>query len=506
MSYSFHPELSTFTERYQQKESQLVWSEVVVDGASPVAVLQALSSADSPVFLLESVVGGERRGRYTLLGVKPDLMLKVEGKQASIARSDGQFSPKDFTPLDTTPFQALRDEVAAIRMDFPEGLPPLSAGLIGFMSYDTIRLHEKLPPAQKDTLGTPDALYMRPTIFIVFDNVTGKTFFITPVWKEQTEAGDAESAYKRACARLQQTLSALSQARVTSQAIPLGAAPVPLNFESNQPKDMFLKNIERIREYIRAGDIFQAVYSQRFSAPFAHSPLALYRALRYLNPSPYLFFFQGLGLSLVGSSPEILVRLSEGNKVTLRPIAGTRPRGKTHEEDAALEKDLLADAKECAEHLMLLDLGRHDVGRVAKAGTVKVTEQMQVERYSHVMHIVSNVEGELDEARADALDALMSGFPAGTVSGAPKIRAMEILTELEPEKRSFYAGCVGYFAANGNMDSCITLRTGLVKDGKLYVQAGGGIVYDSVPEAEFEESCNKAKALMRAAELAPYFA
>ena len=334
----------------------------------------------------------------------------------------------------------------------------------------------------------------------------GITYLVAPVWPH--DGVDAAEARSRALDVLAEARHALQQplpASALAQPSSDGAESALPEFRAHTSREHYHAMVAKAKDYIRAGDIFQVVPSQRFSTPFTKPPVALYRALRYLNPSPFLFYLQFSGMALVGSSPEILVRLKDGT-VTIRPIAGTRKRGATPEEDQALKDDLLNDPKELAEHLMLLDLGRNDVGRVAKPGTVRVTEQMIVEHYSHVMHIVSNVEGTLDAARFDAVDALVAGFPAGTVSGAPKIRAMEIIDEMETEKRSFYAGCVGYFGANGGMDTCIALRTGLVKDGMLYVQAGGGVVADSDPEAEFQESWNKAQALMRAAALAYRFA
>jgi anthranilate synthase component 1 len=341
---------------------------------------------------------------------------------------------------------------------------------------------------------------MRPRITVIHDSVAGVIYITAPLW-ELTKGESAEAAISAAQARISSVAIRLQQTLPAAHA--KQSDPLEVTFTSNFPEAAFHQAVAKAKDYIVAGDIFQVVIAQRFAAKFELPPIALYRALRHMNPSPFLFHLDFGSFALIGSSPEILVRLREG-KITIRPIAGTRKRGKTTEEDNALALELLADEKEIAEHLMLLDLGRNDVGRVAKSGTVKVTEHMNIERYSHVMHIVSNVEGELRED-LDAVDALIAGFPAGTVSGAPKIRAMEIIDELEPESRSFYAGCVGYFSANGSMDTCITLRTALVKDGMLYAQAGGGIVADSTPQGEYEESCNKAMAVMKAAEIAHWF-
>jgi len=442
--------------------------------------------------LLESVQGGETRGRYSIIGLKPDLIWRCRGNKAEINRK-GTLHESDFTPLPEASLVSLKALVCDCKIDIPEIMPPMAAGLIGYMGYDAVRLMERLPDANPDAIGMPDACFMRPRAMLIFDSVKGVLHICAPLWKGHGFK-EAASAYK--------ALSGLIASIAEELRMPLPlqepASADQLAFTSNTTREEFHGMVERAKAYIAAGDIFQVVPSQRFRAPFALPPFAFYRSLRHMNPSPFLFFLNFGNASLIGSSPEILVRLT-GSTVTIRPLAGTRKRGATRPEDEALAKDLLADPKEIAEHLMLLDLGRNDVGRIAKVGTVKVTERMVVERYSHVMHIVSNVEGQLDE-RYDAIDALIAGFPAGTVSGAPKIRAMEIIDELEKERRSFYAGCVGYFSAGGSMDTCITLRTGLIKDGTLYVQAGGGVVADSDPEAEYQESYNKARALMRAAE------
>ena len=377
----------------------------------------------------------------------------------------------------------------------------MAAGLVGYMSYDMVRLMERLPDNNPRAIDAPDGLFIRPTVIAVFDSIEDLVTVITPV---RAEAGvDAAAAYRHARERLADIVTDFGRSLPYRREAPADTVHLP-EATSNMTPDEFTAMVERAKEYILAGDVFQVVLSQRFEVPFTLPPFALYRSLRRLNPSPFLFYLDFGEFSIVGSSPEILVRLRDG-KVTIRPIAGTRPRGADAAEDKVLAEDLLADPKELAEHLMLLDLGRNDVGRVARIGSVRVTEQMTVEYYSHVMHIVSNVEGEIAPDH-DALQALVAGFPAGTVSGAPKVRAMEIIDELEPERRGVYAGCIGYFGANGDMDTCIALRTAVVKDGRMHVQAGGGIVYDSSPEAEFQESCNKARALLRAAEEAVRFA
>ncbi|CAK0751011.1 Anthranilate synthase component 1 [Azospirillaceae bacterium] len=491
---------AAFTTAYEAGRPQVVWTTLVSDLETPVSALLKLADGRPYSFLLESVQGGEIRGRYSLIGMKPDLIWRCRGSRCEINRR-ARADLEAFEPQDQPPLAALTALLEECRIELPESLPPMAAGLYGYLGYDMVRLMERLPDDNPDPLGVPDAVLMRPTVMAIFDGIENVATIVTPV---RPEAGiSAAAAYGLACERLADALADLERSVPHRRALAAGRleTPAPL---SNTSRAEYHAMVERAKEYIRAGDIFQVVPSQRFSLPFTLPPFALYRALRRLNPSPFLFYLNLDGFSLVGSSPEILVRVRDG-KVTIRPIAGTRRRGATPEEDKALADELLADPKELAEHLMLLDLGRNDVGRVARIGTVKVTEQMVVERYSHVMHIVSNVEGELDP-RHSALEALVAGFPAGTVSGAPKVRAMEIIDELEKARRVFYAGCIGYFAANGAMDTCIALRTALIKDGTMYVQAGGGVVADSDPESEYQETVNKAKALFRAAEEAVRFA
>ena len=495
------PDIKSFSARFSQSKAQVVWSKWVADLETPVSAMLKLMRADEPCFLLESVQGGEMRGRYSLIGIDPDLIWRCRGNKAELSPNGG-LNDSDFIPCEKPSLLALKDLVRDCRIDLPDGLPPMAAGLIGYMGYDMVKLMERLPDKNPDTIGLPDALFMRPRIMVVFDSVMGELYVIAALWNDHAHK-TADAAYAELSARIAQVMQRLQ----TPLAVGAGyheAADVKLDFTPNMTEADYCAMVNKAKEYIAAGDIFQVVPSQRFQTKFTLPHFSLYRALRHMNPSPFLFFLHFGGFSLIGSSPEILVRLRDG-KATIRPIAGTRKRGVDKAEDAALIADLLADPKEIAEHLMLLDLGRNDVGRIAKTGTVKVTERMNVELYSHVMHIVSNVEGEIDDARFDAIDALIAGFPAGTVSGAPKIRAMEIIDELESQRRSFYAGCVGYFSANGSMDTCITLRTGLIKDDVLYVQAGGGVVADSDPKAEYQESCNKAKAIMKAAQQAAKF-
>ncbi|MDF1734902.1 MAG: anthranilate synthase component I [Minwuia sp.] len=497
---AFTPSADDFATRYDAGEGQVVWTEIVADLETPVSAFMKLADGRPNVFLLESVEGGAVRGRYSFIGMKPDLIWRAHGNSAEINRS-ARFDPDAFEPCAEPTLESFRKLVAEMHIDMPHQLPPMSAGLFGYMAYDTVKLMERLPAANRDVLGVPDALYVRPTVIAIFDSVRDMVSIVTPVWP-QPGVG-ARQAYNRACERLADTVADFERALPYSRGgvDNLASLPEP---KSNMTRPEYYAMVEKAKEYIRAGDIFQVVPSQRFEVPFELPPFALYRALRRTNPSPFMYYLNFGGFSVVGSSPEILVRVRDG-QVTVRPLAGTRPRGATPAEDLALEKELLADPKELAEHLMLLDLGRNDVGRVAKIGTVRVTEEFAIERYSQVMHIVSNVEGEMDPAH-DALDALIGGFPAGTVSGAPKIRAMEIIDELERDKRHLYAGGIGYFSASGAMDTAIILRTAIVKDGVMHVQAGGGVVADSDPEAEYQETVNKAKALMRAAEEAVRFA
>ncbi len=488
------PEFPAFKDAYDGGRAQVVWTTVVADLVTPVAAMLKLADGKANSFLLESVKGGSVRGRYSFIGLKPDLIWRCFGDKAEINRralTDARaFEPCPIS-LQSGAIASLRAVVAQSHIDLPAGLPPMAAGLVGYMAYDMIRLVEKLPDQNPDLLGTPDGIFLRPTVIAVFDTIEDSVSVIAPVWPE--DGGDAGSVYDEAGRRLTETIGDLEKNPPCHRNAATEVSPL----ESNMERGKFYQMVEKAKEYILAGDIFQVVLSQRFALPFRLPPFSLYRALRRLNPSPFLFFLDFGAFSVVGSSPEILVRVRDG-KVTIRPIAGTRRRGNDAAEDKALAEDLLADAKELAEHLMLLDLGRNDAGRVAQVGTVKVTERMSIETYSHVMHIVSNVEGDLDP-KFDAIDALLAGFPAGTVSGAPKVRAMEIIDELEPDRRGIYAGCIGYFGANGEMDTCIALRTAIVKDGVMYVQAGGGIVADSIPESEFQESRNKAMALISAA-------
>jgi anthranilate synthase component 1 len=467
----------------------LVWRRLVADTETPVGAALKLFEPERGDFLLESVEGGETRGRYSLVGLDPDLIFRADANGCEINRT-WQADRDAFTSLAGDSLSELRALVAACRIDVPAELPSALACLVGYFGYETIGLVEKLPRAPQSALELPDMLFARPSLILVFDRLGDELFCVAPVWPEIGEPGIAAAEE-----RIDDALRRL--ARPVPIAPSLTDLPDPARTSVVAPAE-FEARVLRAKEYIEAGDIFQVVLAQRFTAPFSLPPLALYRALRRVNPSPFLYFLDLPGFALIGSSPEILVRVRNG-EVTIRPIAGTRPRGATPAEDKANEASLLADPKERAEHLMLLDLGRNDVGRVATAGSVEVTDSYMVEHYSHVMHIVSNVVGKLDTAKHDAVDAVFAGFPAGTVSGAPKVRACEVIAELEPETRGAYAGGVGYFAPDGSVDSCIVLRTGVLKDGVLHVQAGAGIVADSDPASEQRECEAKSGALFAAA-------
>ncbi len=469
----------------------LVWRRLVADCETPVGAAVKLIKEGRGDFLLESVQGGEVRGRYSLLGLDPDLVFRATGSACEINRV-WRHDRQAFVPLEGGSLRELRALVKACRIDVPPELPPSLTCLVGYFGYETYGLVEKLPRPAANPLDLPDMLFVRPTVILVFDRLGDTLWCVAPLWPSTAPAEQVVSAAED---RLETVLHQLAQPAPAPMRDAMLAEPV---LEPTMAEGDYARMVLKAKDYIAAGDIFQVVLAQRFTCPFTLPPLALYRALRRVNPSPFLYFLDLPGFALTGSSPEILVRVREG-EVTIRPIAGTRPRGETPEQDRENEASLLADPKERAEHLMLLDLGRNDVGRVAQAGTVQVTESYTVERYSHVMHIVSNVVGRLDSARHDAIDAVLAGFPAGTVSGAPKVRAAEIIAELEPETRGAYAGGVGYFAPDGNLDSCIVLRTGVVKDGVLHVQAGAGIVADSDPAYEQRECEAKAGALIAAA-------
>lgn len=469
----------------------LLWHKQVADTETPVAAALKLIEPGRGDFLLESVEGGAVRGRHSLIGLAPDLVFRAHGTRAEI-NPVWQTDRDAFAPCPQPTLDALRALVSTCLMDVPSALPPALACLVGYFGYETVGLVERLDRPALDTLALPDMMFVRPTIIVIFDRLADSLFIVAPVWPK---AGKAAS---------QQIADAVERIDATSARLATAPLPPPVRMEPTQvalepvlKPGRYAAMVAAAKEYIVAGDIFQVVLAQRFTLPFALPAFELYRALRRINPSPFLYHLDLPGFSLTGSSPEILVRVRNG-EITIRPIAGTRPRGKTVAEDAENRASLLADPKERAEHLMLLDLGRNDTGRVATAGTVRVTDSYTVEFYSHVMHIVSNVVGKLNP-KHDAIDALLAGFPAGTVSGAPKVRACEIIAELEPEVRGPYAGGVGYFSPDGSMDSCIVLRTAIVKDGTMHVQAGAGIVADSDPAYEQRECEAKAGALQAAA-------
>jgi anthranilate synthase component 1 len=515
---SFTPDFDAFSRAWRAGKNQTVWTSRVSDTETPVSAMLKLGHGRAHSFLLESMEGGATRGRYSIIGREPDLIWRCARDGKAEINRNALNDAGTFTPTGKAPLADLDALLAECHVDAPQ---PMAAGLFGYLGYDMVRHMERMPADKPVKLAVPDALLIRPTLLAIFDQIENKFTLVTPVWFDKAQT--AEAAYAAAKTRLEKTLNDLTK--------PSGVIPVQAGIHLDQPKmdsrrslssgapvvrpgdgndggiaeptaNMterdYCAMVERAKEYIRAGDIFQVVLSQRFALPFKQSPFDLYRAVRRLDPSPFLFCFDLGDFSIVGSSPEILVRVRDG-KVTVRPIAGTRPRGLGNRSDSELAAELLADPKELAEHLMLLDLGRNDVGRVAKTGTVAVTARNTIEYYRHVMHIVSNVEGELSDDHSP-LDALIAGFPAGTVSGAPKVRAMEIINELEPDRRGIYAGCIGYFGANGSMDTCIAIRTAVIKDGTMYVQAGAGIVYDSDPQSEYRECLAKARGLMRAAE------
>ena len=496
------PDYESFERAYQAGAATVAVTTLVADLETPVsAYLKLARGRAGNMFLLESVEGGAQRGRYSMIGLDPDLVFRSTGERAEINRK-ALHEPDAFAPFPGDPLAALRALLEDSRINLPPGLPPMSAGVFGYLGYDMVRRMEKLASPKPDPIGVPDMLLIRPTVMVVFDAARDEMAIVTPI--RPAPGVSAKAAHETAAARLDAVVAALEApfdhgAGETADPLLVAGEAV-----SNTTDAEYMAMVAKAKDYIGAGDAFQIVLSQRFTSRFDLPAFSLYRALRRVNPSPYLCYLDFGGFQIVVSSPEILVRVRDG-KVVIRPIAGTRPRGKTPGEDAALEAELLADPKERAEHLMLLDLGRNDVGRVAKIGSVKVTDSFFTERYSHVMHIVSNVEGDLRDD-VDVVAALAAGFPAGTVSGAPKVRAMHIIDELEKDKRGIYAGCIGYFGAGGEMDTCIVLRASVVKDGRMHVQAGAGIVYDSSPQSEQAECVNKARALFRAAEEAVRFA
>ena len=489
------PDFAAFARNWQLGKNQTVSTTLVSDTETPVSAMLKLGNNRPYAFLLESVEGGATRGRYSIIGREPDVIWRTaRGGKVEINRNALR-DLNQFASLNEQPLDSIRTLLAECRIEDPNQPQPMAAGLFGYLGYDMVRYMERLPDEKPVGVDVPESIMIRPTLLAIFDQIDNKFTLVTPVWFDKSQT--AETAYAAALERVKRALDDLRapETRTEPRTTEQKPAAQPIG---NMTEDQYVGMVAKAKEYIRAGDIFQVVLSLRFSRAFTAPPLELYRTIRRLDPSPFLYYFDFNGFSVVGSSPEILVRVRD-NKVTIRPIAGTRPRGMGNQSDAELSVELLADPKELAEHLMLLDLGRNDVGRVAKTGTVKVTARNTIEYYKHVMHIVSNVEGELDP-KFSPLDALIGGFPAGTVSGAPKVRAMEIITELEPDRRGVYAGCMGYFGANGSMDTCIAIRTAVIKNGQIHVQAGAGIVYDSDPQSEYRECAAKARGMLRAAE------
>ena len=510
-----YPDRAEFKKLAQDFNLIPIYREIVADVDTPVSAFSKLGESEN-LFLLESVEGGERLGRYSFLGENPYLTIRCKEGQAVIKGEDFEERKEVFDPLDEV--EKILDRYRPAKMpDFP----PFYGGAVGYMGYDVIRYFEAIPRTAQDDLKLPEMIFIFTDTLLIFDHLKHKIRVIADARHPElfSRAGNPHTFAKDASTTGNKTLADTDLDKIYDEACskidiiiaklrkPISLAPLgdslgenDLGVESNLSKEDFLNKVERAKEYIRAGDVLQIVFSQRFSAPIKSSPFNIYRVLRTINPSPYMYYLKFNDLELIGSSPEPLIKV-QGRKTITRPIAGTRPRGNTEEEDKKLEEDLLRDVKERAEHIMLVDLGRNDLGRVCKPGTVKVDNLMFIEKYSHVMHIVSNVEGELAEDK-DSFDVLRAAFPAGTVSGAPKIRAMEIIDELEPTLRGPYAGIVGYFSYSGDLDSCITIRTIVIHNNRAYVQAGAGIVYDSVPEKEYQETVNKAKAMIRAIKVA----
>lgn len=467
-----------------------VYREILADIETPVSVLRKLQHKDH-LYLLESVEGGEKWGRYSFIGTDAGVVFKVRGNQVIIDEK-GRVTAKEHKG---NPLGVLRELLARYQPVATPGLPRFFGGAVGYLGYDMVRYFEKLPDSPPDDLNLEESVFVISDALVIFDNTRHTIKVVACAYTEETAS--PEEAYQEACRKIDEMIALLSE----PVAAPPAHAPTgDVAFHSNMTKDQFQGMVEKAKQYITAGDIIQVVLSQRFSAPCATDPVDLYRALRFINPSPYLFFLKLDDLTMIGSSPEVMVRLEQSD-VELRPIAGTRKRGKTEQEDRALADELLSDEKERAEHVMLVDLGRNDLGRIAETGTVQVNQYMVVEKYSHVMHLVSNVRAQLAKGK-DAFDVLAATFPAGTLSGAPKVRAMQIIDELEPIRRGAYGGAVGYFSFNGNMDLCITIRTMVLRNNRIYVQAGAGIVYDSQPELEHQETLNKSRGMQMAVKLA----
>ena len=478
--------LKEFKFRHRSKKNQIIYTSKSIDNDDEVINLINSFLLEKNSFIFESVEKGKIKGRYTIFGKNPDKIWEFNNNNSYLIKDKKKIKLKE------KPQKLIEDIIEKFKFEVPSGLPPISSLISGYFSYDSIRYLEKIPNSCKDDLKIPDVRLLRPRTLIIHDNLKKKIYYISNVFNDE-KIKDYTKKYFEIKTDL---LKLLKQSTTKKFLVPTSNQLKKIDVKSNTPKNKFLSMVAKAKKYIKLGDIFQVVLSQRFEAKLTKKPIEIYKKLRTTNPSPFMFFFNFEDFQIIGASPEILVRLRD-NEITVRPIAGTRPRGKTIAQDKFYEKDLLRDKKELSEHLMLLDLGRNDAGKVSKINSVKVTESFVIEKYSHVMHIVSNVVGKYNR-KFSKFKSLLAGFPAGTVSGAPKIRAMEIIDELEKSKRKVYAGGIGYFSANGEFDTCIALRTAVVKNNKFYVQAGAGIVADSVPTKEYEETVNKAKALINA--------
>jgi anthranilate synthase component 1 len=486
----YQPTFAEFEKLAQKGNLIPVYREILADVETPVSVLTKLQNKDH-VYLLESVEGGEKWGRYSFLGTDAGVVFRVCGDKV-IIEDKGKVTTHAHKG---NPLNFLRELLKRYKPVAISGLPRFYGGAVGYLGYEMVRYFEELPPSPPDDLNLDEAVFVISDSLMIFDNVRHTIKVVACAYMNETDS--LEESYKASCEKIETMIETISAAASHKISASTGD---DVNFQSNMLPEEYRAAIEKARKYIIAGDIIQVVLSQRFETQCRSNPIDLYRALRFVNPSPYLFFLKMDDLTLIGSSPEVMVRKEE-DTMELRPIAGTRKRGKTEQEDRALSDELLSDEKERAEHVMLVDLGRNDLGRVAQTGSVQVNQYMVVEKYSHVMHLVSNVRAQLAKGK-DAFDVLAATFPAGTLTGAPKVRAMEIINELEKIKRGPYGGAVGYFSFSGNMDLCITIRTMVLKNGKVYVQAGAGIVYDSVPESEHQESLNKSRGMLQAVRLA----
>lgn len=488
------PSLEEFRRKARQGNLIPVFREIIADMETPVSAFRKLDDGKYS-FLLESVEGGEKWGRYSFIGSSPSVVVRSTGRAVEVIRH-GRVERRSFV---SDPLEAVKDVLSEYRPVVEAELPRFFGGAVGFIGYDTVRFFERLPERNKGGLGLPDVFFMITDTLVIFDNMTHTMKVVS---NAHTDGRSVSAAYKDAGEKIEAIVKKLKGGGKGARAGGKKPRRKGISLSSNLTQSEYEKAVLKAKEYIKAGDIFQVVPSQRFETKISVEPYEIYRALRLINPSPYMYFLRTGEATIIGASPEVMVRLEAG-RIELRPIAGTRHRGATEDEDRALEQELLSDPKERAEHIMLVDLGRNDVGRVSEPGSVHVSELMAIERYSHVMHIVSNIRGRLAQGR-DAYDVIRACFPAGTVSGAPKIRAMEIIEELEPTRRGPYAGAVGYFGFSGNMDTCITIRTLVVKGDKAYIQAGGGVVADSDPTLEYQETVNKAKAMLKAVEMAEH--